>query len=464
MKDIVLSQFRCFERFDMRFKRGLNVLVGDNANGKTSILRACKFALSAFFVGFSDENTRLLTPNAEDFRVWVNDSGVKMPVKPLEISFSWVFPLCDVEDVNNTGQIASDLHSGNKNSRFRFGLSAALDDLPSYKYIYKIEKRNPKNSRLIIGGMKGYKAYCKKLQENMYAESVREKPLPVFVSFSTEDIHANRKISSKRFSTLNQSASFGYYECLEARGLFKYWKKRMLVLAEAEEGEQELEVVKNAVLKAFDGIISNIEIRINEKKIYFEFEDGRKVAEELLSDGYRRLLNIVVDIAFRAALLNRELYGDNAAMQSEGTVLIDEIDMHLHPSLQATILQRLQQTFPKIQFIVSTHSPMVMSNLKSDDNNVIYKLDYKIEKKRYETREVKAYGRDISSVVETVLDILPRNKETEERLRGLFDCIDEDKLEEAKVKLAELRKDYGDTLPEFVRAETMINFLSDEEN
>lgn len=464
MKDIVLSQFRCFERFDMRFKRGLNVLVGDNANGKTSILRACKFALSAFFVGFSDENTRLLTPNAEDFRVWVNDSGVKMPVKPLEISFSWVFPLCDVEDVNNTGQIASDLHSGNKNSRFRFGLSAAFDDLPSYKYIYKIEKRNPKNSRLIIGGMKGYKAYCKKLQENMYAESVREKPLPVFVSFSTEDIHANRKISSKRFSTLNQSASFGYYECLEARGLFKYWKKRMLVLAEAEEGEQELEVVKNAVLKAFDGIISNIEIRINEKKIYFEFEDGRKVAEELLSDGYRRLLNIVVDIAFRAALLNRELYGDKAAMQSEGTVLIDEIDMHLHPSLQATILQRLQQTFPKIQFIVSTHSPMVMSNLKSDDNNVIYKLDYKIEKKRYETREVKAYGRDISSVVETVLDILPRNKETEERLRGLFDCIDEDKLEEAKVKLAELRKDYGDTLPEFVRAETMINFLSDEEN
>lgn len=460
MKDIILSQFRCFERFDMSFKRGLNVLVGDNANGKTSILRACKFALSAFFVGFSDENTRLLTPNAEDFRLWVNDSGVRMPVKPLEISFSWIFPLQDDNPSPNYLRCASE----NKDSRIRFGLSAVPDDLPSYKNIYKIGKKNPKNSRLVIGGMKGYKAYCKELQKNMYVESVREKPLPVFVSFSTEDIHANRKISSKRFSTLNQSASFGYYECLEARGLFKYWKKRMLVLAEAEEGEQELEVVKNAVLKAFDGIISNIEIRINEKKIYFEFEDRRKVAEELLSDGYRRLLNIVVDIAFRAALLNRELYGDKAAMQSEGTVLIDEIDMHLHPSLQATILQRLQQTFPKIQFIVSTHSPMVMSNLKSDENNVIYKLDYKIEQKRYEARDVKAYGRDISSVVETVLDILPRNKETEERLRGLFDCIDEDKLEEAKVKLAELRKDYGDTLPEFVRAETMINFLSDEED
>lgn len=310
--------------------------------------------------------------------------------------------------------------------------------------------------------MKGYKAYCKELQKNMYVESVREKPLPVFVSFSTEDIHANRKISSKRFSTLNQSASFGYYECLEARGLFKYWKKRMLVLAEAEEEEQELEVVKNAVLKAFNGIISNMEIRINEKKIYFEFVDHRKVAEELLSDGYRRLLNIVVDIAFRAALLNRELYGDKAAMQSEGTVLIDEIDMHLHPSLQATILQRLQQTFPKIQFIVSTHSPMVMSNLRSDDNNAIYKLNYNVETRKYEISGVKAYGRDISSVVKTILEISPRNKETEGSLEKLFDCIDNDRLEEAKVMLSNLRKIYGDALPELLKAETMINFMSDD--
>lgn len=137
MKDIILSQFRCFESFDMSFKRGLNVLVGDNANGKTSILRACKFALSAFFVGFSDENTRLLTPNAEDFRLWVNDSGVRMPVKPLEISFSWIFPLQDDNPSPNYLRCASE----NKDSRIRFGLSAVPDDLPSYKNIYKIGKK-----------------------------------------------------------------------------------------------------------------------------------------------------------------------------------------------------------------------------------------------------------------------------------------------------------------------------------
>ncbi len=156
------------------------------------------------------------------------------------------------------------------------------------------------------------------------------------------------------------------------------------------------------------------------------------------------------------------MYGEQAAVLSEGTVLIDEIDMHLHPSLQAIVLQQLQQTFPKIQFIVSTHSPMVMSNLRSDDNNAIYKLNYNVEMRKYEISEVKAYGRDISSVVKTILEISPRNKETEGSLETLFDCIDNDRLEEAKVMLSNLRKIYGDALPELLKAETMINFMSDD--
>lgn len=370
----------------------------------------------------------------------MNDSGVVMPVEPLGISFSCIFPLDDE----------------NMDSSTFFG-NLSTDGL-----VYRIEKSSPKNNRLSTGGMRGYKTYCKELQKTMYVNGKRNRALPVLVSFSTEDIHASRKISPKLFSNQYRPASFGYYECLEARGLFKYWKKRMLVLAEAGEGEQELAIVKKAVLSFFEDIIKDVEIRINKKEVCFEFKDGRKVTDELLSDGYKRLLNIVVDIAFRAALLNRELYGEQAAVLSEGTVLIDEIDMHLHPSLQAIVLQQLQQTFPKIQFIVSTHSPMVMSNLRSDDNNAIYKLNYNVEMRKYEISEVKAYGRDISSVVKTILEISPRNKETEGSLEKLFDCIDNDRLEEAKVMLSNLRKIYGDALPELLKAETMINFMSDD--
>ena len=83
---------------------------------------------------------------------------------------------------------------------------------------------------------------------------------------------------------------------------------------------------------------------------------------------------------------------------------------------------------------------------------------------KYEIEEVSAYGRDISSVVDVVLGILPRNKETDDKLRELFDLIDQDKISEAKNVLSKLKEEYTDSLPEFIKAETMINFLSDEED
>ncbi|MFC2507853.1 MAG: AAA family ATPase [Bacteroides sp.] len=68
MKRLILENFRCFERFEIEFKPGINLLVGDNASGKTSLLKACKYALATFFAGFSDDNTRWVTPQKDDFR------------------------------------------------------------------------------------------------------------------------------------------------------------------------------------------------------------------------------------------------------------------------------------------------------------------------------------------------------------------------------------------------------------
>jgi len=100
-------------------------------------------------------------------------------------------------------------------------------------------------------------------------------------------------------------------------------------------------------------------------KVYFRLMDGRMVEAELLSDGYKRLVNIVLDVAIRCALLNRVKYGVDSYAYTHGTVIIDEIDEHLHPSLQQRVLKVLQHNFPQIQFIVTTHAPMVISSVES---------------------------------------------------------------------------------------------------
>lgn len=99
----------------------------------------------------------------------------------------------------------------------------------------------------------------------------------------------------------------------------------------------------------------------------FSFTDERNIAFETLPMGYKRVFSIVIDLAYRSYILNEDI-------ESEGVALIDEIELHLHPTLQQEILQRLRRTFPKIQFIVTTHSPLVISNFKSDENNKIIKL------------------------------------------------------------------------------------------
>ncbi|HMY01299.1 MAG TPA: AAA family ATPase, partial [Agitococcus sp.] len=105
--------------------------------------------------------------------------------------------------------------------------------------------------------------------------------------------------------------------------------------------------------------------------IQIDWTQGNQTTQlriEQLSDGYRTTLAIVMDIASRMAEANPDMPDP---LQTEGVVLIDEVDLHLHPGWQQTILLDLMRTFPNIQFIVSTHSPQVVSSVKPECLRVI---------------------------------------------------------------------------------------------
>lgn len=87
-----------------------------------------------------------------------------------------------------------------------------------------------------------------------------------------------------------------------------------------------------------------------------------------LSDGYRVTLAVAVDIARRACALNPQL-GTAAPTETEGVVLIDEIDLHLHPAWQRTVLRRLHRAFPKLQFVVTTHAPQVVIGTRTEEGD-----------------------------------------------------------------------------------------------
>lgn len=443
MRDITIKNFRCYEEKSIEFRRGVNLLIGDNSVGKTSLLRACNLVMNAFFSGYSDENTLWISADNNDFR----STGITE--QPVEIMFhpgEWDFPVISTP--------IGESYSLNINEEL------------------KIEKKSKKNSRNLVSSLKPLKEYAFTL--NLFSHvAVKDKgisqinPLPVFASFTTEDIHSERKFDKERFKVYVHKPSFGYYKSYDCRGLFECWIKRLLVLKEAQKGEYEINSVRNAIIDALGSngcnIISDIDIRHNEGKVYFKFVDGRESESALLSDGYRRLVNIVMDIAFRCALLNKLMFGEQCYKQTHGTVIIDEIDEHLHPALQVRVLKALQDTFPKIQFIVSTHAPLVMSSVepRKDENgndiNVVYKLEY--SDGEYTHKELNIYGMDASTIIETYMGQPSRDLRVNDKIKAILDLIDKGDSQAARKSLKDLEQNIAGGDPELTRMEALISFI-----
>ena len=443
MHDITIKNFRCYEEKSMEFRRGVNLLIGDNSVGKTSLLHACNLVMSAFFSGYSDENTVWISADENDFR---NTGITEQPVEILFHPGEWDFNTISTP-IGESYSLVRDV------------------DL-------KIEKKSKKNSRNLLSGLIPLRNYASNLK--LWSHIVLKdkgikqiNPLPVYACFTTEDIHSTVKLEKNKFKTYVQKPSFGYYGCSDCRGLLECWIKRLLVLKEAQRGEEEINSVRNAIIDALgtDGcnIINDMDIRHNEGKVYFKFVDGRESESALLSDGFRRLVNIVMDIAFRCALLNKSMFGDQCYKHTHGTVIIDEIDEHLHPALQVRVLKALQDTFPKIQFIVSTHAPLVMSSVepRKDENgndiNVVYKLEY-IDGE-YMHKELNIYGMDASTIIETYMGQPSRDLKVNNDIKSILELIDKGDIQTARKLLEELEKNIANGDPELTRMEALISFM-----
>ena len=194
-------------------------------------------------------------------------------------------------------------------------------------------------------------------------------------------------------------------------------------------------------------------------KVYFRLMDGRMVEAELLSDGYKRLVNIVLDVAIRCALLNRVKYGVDSYAYTHGTVVTDEIDEHLHPSLQQRVLKVLQHNFPQIQFIVTTHAPMVISSVESRPENVVYRLWYDHDELRFLHEEIHSYGLDANLILEEQMHVGSRDEEVQRIVDQANALLYKRLLDEAGQVIAQLETMTDPTQPILVRLRSVWNRL-----
>ena len=173
-----------------------------------------------------------------------------------------------------------------------------------------------------------------------------------------------------------------------------------------------------------------------------------------LSEGERDLLALIFDLAYYLSRANPEL--DNPLQDGEGIVLIDELDLHLHPRWQRTIIEKLTTTFPNCQFIATTHSPQIIGECDPAGLILLTKEDGKVVVTQ---GGHQGFGLDSGWILEHLMGTAPRNVSVQKRINRVEDAIEEGNLSLARKHLADLRQTLHGDDGEVVRLEASINNL-----
>jgi predicted ATP-binding protein involved in virulence len=264
--------------------------------------------------------------------------------------------------------------------------------------------------------------------------------------------------SHKKSSKMEKLTKYhGYKDCLNAKSNYRnfivWFEKQERHSFSVRREIPILEAVRNTVIKMMT-ILTKKEVELfiyreGDLEIKYKNEEKREKVSTL-SDGYRNIIGIVSDIAYRMAILNPNL-GLDVTQKTSGVVLIDEIDLHLHPKWQKEIVNILITLFPKVQFITTSHSPFI---IQSQTSGSIIKLD-----KSSEPLSVNATELSIEDISEDIQDI-PTPQMSSKKIEMLrvakkyFDNLEllekggisQEEVEKIKNKLDEVSALYDDNM------------------
>ncbi|ONH55175.1 Predicted ATP-binding protein involved in virulence [Pseudomonas cedrina] len=223
------------------------------------------------------------------------------------------------------------------------------------------------------------------------------------------------------------------------------WK--FLEQSHASSRDRQLTAVRSAV-GAFMPGFTNLRVQRRPHLHMAIDKSGNTLDVSQLSQGEKSIMALVGDIARRLAMMNPSLKNP---LHGEGVVLIDEVDLHLHPKWQRRLIHQFTETFPNCQFILTTHSPLVISDTKDI-------LCYVLDDGELEERN-GLYGLDANQVLLSVMDTDVRNSEVQARLDKLLELLQDKKLKAAKTLFEELSTDLPSGHIELTKAALLIRKL-----
>jgi predicted ATP-binding protein involved in virulence len=421
IESLAIQNFKGFKDRTFSFHPRFNLLIGDNASGKTALLDALAIAAGSWFLGIPGYEK---SPAIEPHEVRVTAHGHLD-----SYTFEKQFPSrIECAGVVMGRYISWARELQREGGRTTTGEAAAIRDLASEAA-----------GRVRAG---------------------EEITLPLICSYGTERLWfetRHRKSSARANGTNGMPSRLdGYRDCLEFEiqetALIDWIRDESTVPPQLSKETVALSVVKRAVMGCVEGATS-LYYDGRYKDLVVELEGYGPQLFKNLSDGQRIMLTLVGDLAKRVAMLNPHL-ADDALQGTPGVVTIDELDLHLHPKWQRRVIHDLKTAFPSLQFVATTHSPQLVGEALPDEIRLLDESETTIPP--------RSFGIDSSRVLEEVMGTSARDVSVEELLKRLFQSIDEEHFDDARGLLIEVEAKLGSNDPEVTRARTLMSFLESE--
>ncbi|BAZ87185.1 AAA family ATPase [Dolichospermum compactum] len=331
-----------------------------------------------------------------------------------------------------------------------------ITDFESQKFTWSLTKVKKGRMKDTSTNLSEINKITENIKHKLSSSLSEEYNLPVIIYYSTNRAVLDITLKIRKQHSFEQIDT--YENALSGTGsefriFFEWFRKQ-------EDLENELRLENNpdyrdkqleAVRQAISSLISNFtKLRVRRSPLRMTLQkDGEELIVNQLSDGEKCLLAMVGDLARRLAIANPGLENP---LHGFGVVLIDEIELHLHPKWQREIVPALTRTFPNCQFIVTTHSPQVIGEVKPQGIYILEKIENCIIAKRPES----SYGRDSNQILEDLMDVPERKQEIKNRFLELFRLIDNGNIPEARKLKQSLEQDIGYNEPEFASADVLI--------
>jgi len=413
-----LSNYRCFQKFEVELHPQLTVLVARNGMGKTALLDAIAVALGPFVGAFD-----------EAFGMNFSNDDVRMQrVRPTESNeMEAQYPLVLVAQ----------------------GLIHERESIEWGRVLAKKKGRRTTQYEKILC------YYGKELQK--YIREDWAFSLPIVAYYRTQRPWLVKQIPKGKSKKLSRTA--GYTDCLAPASSYKVFAGWFDYCSRAEyeldrkarqsgsvPEPNEFSGYLDAVRSAVDACLSvagwsGLDYSAARGELVAHHEQFGELPVSLLSDGVRNMIGLVGDIAYRTVKLNPHL-GAHAAQRTPGIVLIDEVDMHLHPEWQQAVLVNLRKAFPKIQFVVTTHSPQVLTTVEPECIRVL-----EFEEGKFVARVPEfSLGAESSYLLESIQGVDPRPNTVEpaKLLREYLDLVQQDAWDsEEAIALRKKLDDWG---------------------